>query len=119
MKDVLLQMMVAMMPYMKPLFWAGIVIAALGLLLRIGKPVLGMSGLYDSGLIWAARIAGALGIFFLICEVMGAFLGAEPKFNLGDSTKFEFWMVSFWQVGIGLLAAAVLAGYGISRTRSA
>ncbi len=60
---------------------------------------------------------GTLGVFFLLCQVMGMLLGATPAFNLADATKFEFWMVPFWQAGLALLTAAVIAGYGAGTAR--
>jgi succinate dehydrogenase hydrophobic anchor subunit len=111
----MLDMMVAMMPYMKPLLWLGVAAAGAALLLRLATLVAGRSGGLDAGVFWMSRVAGVLGVFFLLCQVMGMLLGATPAFNLADSAKFEFWMVPFWQAGLALLTASVITGYGMRR----
>ena len=34
-----------------------------------------------------------------------------PTVNFGDSSKFEFILVSFWQIGIALLIASLIIKY--------
>jgi hypothetical protein len=117
MKAFMLDMMVAMMPYMKPLLWIGVAAAAAALLLRLVTLFMGRPGALQRGVCWASGIAVALGVFFLLCQVMGMLLGATPAFNLADSAKFEFWMVPFWQAGLALLAAGIITGYGAATAR--
>jgi hypothetical protein len=35
-------------------------------------------------------------------------LGAQPAINFGDSTKFEFILYPFWQIGLALLVPGLL-----------
>lgn len=34
-----------------------------------------------------------------------------PTINFGDSSKFEFILVSFWQIGVALLIASLVIKY--------
>ncbi len=114
----LMNMMVMMMPYMKPILYIGLVAAALGFILGMAKPVLGMSRARLIGLLWSGRAATIVGLFFLACEGMGAMLGAAPQFNLGDSSKFEFWMVPFWQPGAALLVSGLIIGNSLAQAKN-
>ncbi len=118
MKAFLLDVMVMMMPYMKPILYVGAAAAASGFLLALAKPILGMSWVRLNGLLWSGRIATMVGLFFLACEGMGAMLGAAPQFNLGDSSKFEFWMVPFWQPGLALFVCGLIIGNSLSQARN-
>ncbi|MFY9642023.1 MAG: hypothetical protein WCD20_14105 [Rhodomicrobium sp.] len=113
----MLDMMVMMMPWMKPLLYIGLLAAVGGLGLAAAKAVVS-SETRLKGLLWSGRIAAGLGLFFLACEVMGGFLGAAPQFNLGDPNKFEFYMVPFWQVGAMLLALGLLIGNILAHARN-
>ena len=106
MKDLLIQMMTALMPFMKPLVWlAGLTFVA-GLLLVFA----GGQGWYKLSRI-AMWILAGLGIFFIAAQGMGALLGAQPSINFGDVRKSEFVLVPFWQLGIAMLVgAAILRG---------
>jgi hypothetical protein len=113
----LLDVMVAMMPYMKVLLWIGAVAAGVGLLLMFAKPFLDRA-LRLRGLVWTGRVAAAMGLFFLACQVMGFILGAAPAFNLGDPSKYEFIMLPFWQAGLALLIAGLAAGNSVANARA-
>ncbi|MCW8901300.1 MAG: hypothetical protein OQK75_06290 [Gammaproteobacteria bacterium] len=109
MKDILIDMMVAMMPFMKPVMWVGIVVATIGLLFVIANIVLKMDT--QKTILWSVRIALTTAVFFLVAQVAGYFLNMPPTVNFGDSTKFEFILVSFWQIGASLLAATLIIKY--------
>lgn len=115
MKQMLLDMMVAMMPFMMPIVWLGYASVAVGALLIVGGMV--MPGLAQSrGLaLLAGRVAAGVGLFFIACQIAGILLGATPAINFGDSTKFEFNLVPFWQVGAAFLVAGIIIGYFSSR----
>ena len=95
MKQTLLDLMSAMMPFMMPLVWAGGIAAAASLGLLVARRTRAAR--------WGAGITLALGAFFLACQGMGALLGAQPSINFGDPSQFEFILVPFWQIGLGLL----------------
>ena len=113
----MLNMMVAMMPYMKPMLWIGGLAAVAGLVLVFAKSLLDPA-LRLKALLWSGRIAAGLGLFFLACQFMGAILGAAPAFNLGDPTKYEFIMVPFWQAGLSLLIAGLVVGNWVADARA-
>lgn len=47
------------------------------------------------------------------------FLGATPSINFGDSTKFEFGLKPFWEIGLGMLVPGVLIALIGGRARNA
>ncbi len=104
-KDVMLAMMSAVMPYMIYVSYLGVVIAGLGLLFLIISLVTGSMG----GL---AHLMGKILLyvagFFFACELAGWYLGAAPSLNLGDENKFEFILVRFWQLGLGAMVIGLI-----------
>ena len=112
----MLDMMVMMMPWMKPILYIGLLAAAAGLGLAFTKTIVASEARLK-GLLWTGRVAAGTGLFFFACEIMGIMLGAAPQFNLGDPNKFEFWMVPFWQAGVLLLVLGLLIGNILARAR--
>jgi len=110
----MLDLMVKMMPLMMPLVYLGGVLLAIGVLGVVFHLVTGKAG----GL---ARFAGwllaGLGVFFLVCQVAGVWLGATPSINFADSAKFEFDLKPFWQIGLAMLVPGVLIGWLGGRER--
>jgi len=105
MKDTLIEIMIAMMPYMKPFMYIGIAFAVLGLILVLTKMAAKTSE--NTALRWSLRIVYITAGFFLLAQVMGYIPNMPPTINFGDSSKFEFILVSFWQVGLAFLFAAI------------
>ncbi len=105
MKDTMIDVMVSMMPYMKPFMWIGVAAAALGFTLIIAK--IALKSNTSKGILWSGRIVFAASIFFIAAQIAGHFLSMPPAINFGDSTKFEFILVSFWQIGLAFLVAAI------------
>lgn len=117
MKQTLLEIMVAMMPFMMPIVWIGYASVAIGALLLIG-------GLLAPRLTRtrpSARLAGGtaagVGLFFVACQIAGAVLGAQPAINFGDSSRFEFNLVPFWQIGGAFIVGGLLIAYIAGRGR--
>jgi len=106
MKDSMIDMMLAMMPYMKPFMWFGVVIVIIGALLILTRIVSKSNG--NSAITWTVRIAFISAGFFLAAQAAGVYLSMAPTVNFGDSSKFEFILVSFWQIGLAFLIAAVI-----------
>jgi len=98
MKQFLLNMMTMMMPAMVPMVYIGGALVVLSIILYA---LAGRTG-YKLPL-WLSRAAMAFGIFFLIAQVMGLILGANPSINFGDPREFEFILVAFWQIGLAIL----------------
>ena len=103
MKGFLIQMMTAMMPFMKPMVWLALVAFVLGLVLALVK----VEGGPRLALV-ALRVLVVIGVFFVAAQFMGMWLGAEPKINFGDARKFQFILVPFWQLGVAMLAGALV-----------
>lgn len=109
MKDIMIDMMVAMMPFMKPVMWVGVVVATIGLVFVIANIAFKMD--MQKSILWSGRIALSTAVFFLVAQVAGYFLNMPPTVNFGDSSKFEFILVSFWQIGLALLVASLIIKY--------
>ena len=112
-KQQLMQMMTAMMPFMKPLVWLGCGSAVLALVL----------GFFGSGAL--RRLAGlftvvtiAVGVFFTAAWFMGLWMDAQPSINFGDPRKMEFRLVPFIWLGLGFLAIGAVLRFMGRRGRS-
>lgn len=113
MKQMMLDVMVKMMPFMMPLIYLGGVLIVIGTLAAIWQMIGGRGGRIAK---FAAWLLVVLGLFFLASQIAGMVLGATPSINFSDSTKFEFDLKPFWQVGLGLLVpGALLARLGRRR----
>jgi hypothetical protein len=117
MKNIMIDMMVTMMPYMKPVMWLGVIVTALGLLFVVANIAFNKD--IKKGITWSIRIALATATFFLAAQLAGFLLNMPPTVNFGDSAKFEFILVSFWQIGSALLIASLIIKYlsGINRSK--
>ncbi|MCB1521702.1 MAG: hypothetical protein KDJ37_14155 [Hyphomicrobiaceae bacterium] len=117
MRQFMIDMMILMMPAMKPMVWIGVGFAILGIVLLIAH----MLFRSDNGgyILFSGRILLGLAVFFLACQVAGMLLGMPPKINFGDFEKMEFILVPFWQIGAAFLAVALALGFIGGRTRQA
>ena len=111
MKSSLIGMMTAMMPFMKPLVWLALAAFLIGVVAALVRAD-GARALSRVAL-WVLAI---IGVFFVLAQLMGMWLGAQPSINFGDPKKFEFILVPFWQLGLVMLAGAVVL-FGIQRWR--
>ena len=109
MKDTMINMMVTMMPLMKPFMWAGVIAAAIGITLIVTNLLLKNNS--HKAITWTGRVVLGISIFFLAAQIAGYFLSMPPTINFGDSSKFEFILVSFWQIGVAFLVAGLAIKY--------
>ena len=109
MKQQLMMVMTAMMPFMKPLTWAAVAALVAGLVAAVARRRRAAELL--------AGFAGAAGAFFLAAWVMGLWMGALPSVNFGDARKMEFVLVPFWQLGLGLLGGWLALRLVLARLR--
>ncbi|MGO9460265.1 MAG: transporter [Rhodomicrobium sp.] len=105
MKQTMMELMTQMMPYMMPAVYAGAALLAIGVIALL---VWFFSGWCTRLLRLAGRLLIVFGLFFLACEFAGLFLGAEPKINFGDATKFEFNTKPFWMFGLAFLIPGIV-----------
>lgn len=106
MKDMMIDTMIAMMPYMKPVMWVGLVFVVIGLIIIASSLIFKLN--LQKWIVWSVRIALATAVFFISAQIAGYFLNMPPTINFGDSSKFEFVLVSFWQIGTALLIASIV-----------
>jgi hypothetical protein len=60
-----------------------------------------------TGLIWFGRASLLVGMLLIAANAVMHFKGLSPSYNVGDPSKDQFVLISFWHVG------AVLAMIGI------
>jgi len=116
MKDAFINMMVNMMPLMKPFMWFAGAIAVIGIILTLSN--LAFNTRIRKGVIWTGWLVLIAAVFFLAAQLAGAVLHMPPTINFGDAAKFQFILVSFWQIGLALLVAGLFIRYiGMLKTR--
>ena len=106
MKDMMIDIMVTMMPIMKPFMWFSVVVAITGFIFIIANVVFKLNNV--KAVKWTSGIVLAASVFFLMAQVAGYFLNMPPTINFGDSSKFEFILVNFWEVGVGFLVVGIV-----------
>ncbi|KAB2939583.1 MAG: hypothetical protein K8F92_01560 [Hyphomicrobium sp.] len=62
-----------------------------------------------AALLWFGRISLVAGILLVTANVALHFMGLGASYNLGDPSKFQFILISFWQIGVGLVSIGVLS----------
>ena len=100
MKQLMIDIMAAMMPYMKP-------IAYIGTAMAVGGLVAAVAGMRGSLTAIAATVAIGVGLFFIACEVMGNFLELKPTMLFADPADRAMYRNQwpFWIVGAAIGAA--------------
>ncbi len=66
-----------------------------------------------TGLIWFGRVSLVVGVLFIAANVAMKFMGLSASYNIGDPSKDQFLLISFWQIGAALAiigVGAVFAG---------
>ena len=104
MKQTMIDLMNATMPYMKWPLWIGAGLIALGIILIISQLVLKRTGPLKT----VSWVLIGIGVFYFACHAMGLWLGMTPKINFADATEFEFVLVPFWQIGAALLSSGII-----------
>ncbi len=97
MKQMMIDMMAAMMPYMRPVALGAAALLLLGLVLA----VMGKRG----GIVRTAGTIGvAAGVFFLACEAAGRVLGFEPTVLFASPMDRVMYRNQwpFWTLGLAL-----------------
>ena len=108
MERTLLEALVWLMPYMKPLAWTGAATVVLGVFLMALRK--GRSAQR------CALLGAALGLVFLAGHGLGMWVEVDLALRFDLSRRFRTMVLPFWQVGLGLLGPA--AGvWTLSRSR--
>lgn len=108
MQQMLMEMMIAMMPYMKLIVFVGAGLLTIGFLVGVIARMSGMGGGFN-GICY--KLALGIGGFFLACEAMGRLLGVEPTMVFG-SNMMDRVMYSnqwpFWALGLGIIVSSFI-----------
>lgn len=59
-------------------------------------------------LFWLGAALCATGAVVVVASAIMAYLGLSASYNLGDPAKFQFVLVPFWLIGVGLAGIGVL-----------
>ena len=112
MKQLMIDTMSAMMPFMRPLSYIAIALIAIGLLLAL---VSRMGGRPSRFARWCGSFVVLAGVFLLACELAGRFLGFEPTILYAAPFDREMYVNQwpFWAVG-GMLFVVGLIVKGIA-----
>jgi len=66
-----------------------------------------------AGVIWFGRVSLLVGVLLIAANVAMNFMGLSASYNIGDPSKDQFLLLSFWHIGAALAiigAVAVIAG---------
>jgi hypothetical protein len=55
-------------------------------------------------LLWIGALLCAAGLGLIVANLGLHMMGLGASYNLGDPTKFEFILVPFWAIGLGVAA---------------
>jgi len=106
MKNTMIDIMVMMMPAMKPFMWFSVAIALMGFVFIISN--IAFKHKNKKLISWSGIIVLMASVFFLGAQLAGYLLSMPPTINFGDSSKFEFILVSFWQIGLVFLVTGFI-----------
>ena len=57
---------------------------------------------------WFGGLLCILGAALVTASGVMIYMGLGASYNLGDPTKFQFVLVPFWQIGLGIAAVGVV-----------
>ena len=69
-------------------------------------------------LFWLGALLCGAGVVVAAASAVMSYMGLSPSYNLGDPAKFEFVLIPFWQVGLGLVAVGALCLLAWRRVKS-
>jgi hypothetical protein len=61
------------------------------------------------GLIWFGRVSLFVGVLLIVANVAMNFMGLSASYNVGDPSKDQFLLISFWHIGAALAIIGVVA----------
>jgi hypothetical protein len=59
---------------------------------------------------WLGVAGLAAGLLLIAANVIMHFMGVSASYNIGDPSKFEFRLISFWHIGLALACIGLLLG---------
>jgi hypothetical protein len=64
--------------------------------------------------LWIGGMLCGLGAAVIVASLVMKVLGVDASYNFGDPAKFQFVLVPFWQIGLGI---AVVGGICLAVSR--
>lgn len=71
-----------------------------------------------TGLVWFGSVILIIGVLLIAANVVLHLMGISASYNIGDASKDEFLLISFWHIGTGLSIIGVAAIYTGKRSQS-
>ena len=65
--------------------------------------------------IWSGGLLLGLGLSVVIASLAMTYMGVNASYNFGDPAQFQFVLVPFWQIGLGV---AAIGGVCLAASRS-
>jgi hypothetical protein len=66
-------------------------------------------------LLWVGGLLCVIGIALIGANVAMRYMGLAASYNFGDSRKFEFILVPFWQIGLAIAAVGAAWLWAVRR----
>jgi hypothetical protein len=63
---------------------------------------------------WIGGMLCAFGAAVIVASLVMKVMGVDASYNFGDPAKFQFVLVPFWQIGLGIL---ILGGLCLAVSR--
>lgn len=58
-------------------------------------------------LLWLGVALYGFGVALILANVVMSYRGQSTSYNFGDPTRFQFFLVPFWQLGLAIAVIAV------------
>ena len=68
-----------------------------------------------TGLIWFGKVSLVVGILLLAANVVMHFMGLSASYNIGDPSRDQFLLISFWHIGAALVIVGICAVFAGTR----
>jgi hypothetical protein len=62
--------------------------------------------------LWLGVALLGIGVLAIVASAAMSTMGLSPSYNFGDPSKFEFFLVPFWQFGLAIAAVGALCILG-------
>ena len=62
--------------------------------------------------LWLGVALLGIGVLAIVASAVMSTMGLRASYNFGDPSKFEFFLVPLWQIGLAIAAAGALCVLG-------
>ena len=63
-------------------------------------------------LLWLGVVLLCIGVLAIVASAVMSTMGLSASYNFGDPSKFEFFLVPLWQIGLAVSAVGALCILG-------